>query len=169
MELEQRVQDGLAKGRFVLLIVGDRICPAATQLAQVIQSAPHLQSTLAEFAASLPAELADLFRSYIQSWDEKGYTIYWGKVGFSLRVFHEGKLRTVMDAYPDNMSICQESRLERYGLPREGYSEYRSALLGSPRIAAALTTGRHYVKYDELTTDEVRLLLEATDSMVGSD
>jgi hypothetical protein len=46
IEFEQRVQDCLASGRFALLIVGDRIYPDATQLADIIQSAPNMQFTL---------------------------------------------------------------------------------------------------------------------------
>ncbi|MFQ5714964.1 MAG: hypothetical protein ACE5GU_13110 [Candidatus Scalinduaceae bacterium] len=46
VEFHQRVQDTLTNGRFALLIVGDKIYPAATQLADIIQSAPHLQFTL---------------------------------------------------------------------------------------------------------------------------
>jgi hypothetical protein len=47
IEFEQVVQDGSSNGRCALLIVADRIFPGATQLANVIQSAPHLQFTLA--------------------------------------------------------------------------------------------------------------------------
>lgn len=46
IEFEQLVQDGLANGRFALLVVGDRIFPGATQLAEIIQSAPHLRFSL---------------------------------------------------------------------------------------------------------------------------
>src|SRR5262249_27426847 len=47
IEFEQVVQNGLTNGHFALLIVGDRVFPGATQLANIIQSAPHLQFTLA--------------------------------------------------------------------------------------------------------------------------
>jgi len=47
IEFEQMVQDGLSKGRFALLVVGDRIYESATQLAEVIQAAPHLKFSLA--------------------------------------------------------------------------------------------------------------------------
>lgn len=46
IEFRQKVQDCLTNGRFALLIVGDKIFPAATQLADVIQSAPHLQFSM---------------------------------------------------------------------------------------------------------------------------
>jgi len=46
IEFQAKVQDCLTNGRFALLVVGDRIFPEATQLAEIIQSAPHLQFTL---------------------------------------------------------------------------------------------------------------------------
>jgi hypothetical protein len=46
IEFQQRVEDCLNDGRFALLIVGDKIFPAATQLAEIIQSAPHMQYSI---------------------------------------------------------------------------------------------------------------------------
>ncbi len=46
IEFQQRVSDTLRSGHFALLIVGDRIHPSATQLAELIQSAPHLDFTM---------------------------------------------------------------------------------------------------------------------------
>jgi hypothetical protein len=46
IEFQAKVQDNLTNGSFALLIVGDKIHPSATQLADTIQSAPHLQFTL---------------------------------------------------------------------------------------------------------------------------
>ena len=46
IEFQQRVQDCLENGRFALVIVGDRIFPGATQLAETIQAAPHMQYSM---------------------------------------------------------------------------------------------------------------------------
>jgi hypothetical protein len=46
IEFQAKVQDNLTNGNFALLIVGDQIHPSVTQLADTIQSAPHLQFTL---------------------------------------------------------------------------------------------------------------------------
>jgi len=47
MEFKELVQASLGHGRFALLLVGDRIYPSATQLAGIIQSAPHLAFSMA--------------------------------------------------------------------------------------------------------------------------
>ena len=46
IEFESKVQDCLTNGRFALVVVGDRIFPEATQLAETIQAAPHMQYTM---------------------------------------------------------------------------------------------------------------------------
>ncbi|MFC1944669.1 hypothetical protein ACFLX5_04170 [Chloroflexota bacterium] len=228
IEYKQRVQDGLINGRFALLIVGDRIFPAATQLAEIIQSAPHLQFTMGfvelrchklekdsdwplvvipsivsrtsevtravvrvlyeekrpdievstieehppigstsfpEFTASLPSNISDLFRSYLESWIKTGYTVFWGKVGFSLRIPWKGKLVTVFDAYPDSASIFQDKRVKEHGLPLQEYQQYRMVLMESASLASAFAAGRRYIRYDHLSEEEVKLLLESTDEL----
>ncbi len=47
MEFESRVQQSLRTGEFLLLIVGERIHPTATQPAELIQSKPNLEFKLA--------------------------------------------------------------------------------------------------------------------------
>lgn len=230
VEFEQRVQDCLTNGRFALLIVGDKIFPAATQLADVIQSAPHLQfsmgfvelrcykldkesnwplvvipnivaktkevtravvkvvyeekkpeiqvdtideekasagsTSFSEFIASLPTSIADIFRSYLERWIKAGYIVYWGKVGFSLRIPWKGKPTTILDAYPDSASIFQDKRVKQHDLPIHHYQQYRSELMESATISSAFATGRRYIRFEHMSEGEVELLLESTDKLV---
>jgi hypothetical protein len=46
LEFESRIQQSLKTGEFLLLIVGEKIHPTATQLADLIQSKPHLEFKL---------------------------------------------------------------------------------------------------------------------------
>jgi len=46
IELQQRIQDTLIHGRFLLLIIGDRIYPEVILLTESIQSAPHLEFSI---------------------------------------------------------------------------------------------------------------------------
>ncbi len=46
IEFQSKVEDSLKNGQFALVIVGDKVFPQATQLAETIQSAPHLQFSL---------------------------------------------------------------------------------------------------------------------------
>jgi hypothetical protein len=230
IEFKQRVEDGLNDAKFALLVVGDKIYPAATQLAEVIQSAPHLQFTLGfvelrcyklekdmdwplvviprivaktkettravikviyekkkpeievstieeeksragytsppEFLASLPSDISEIFRLYIERWIKAGYTVYWGKVGFSLRIPWKGKLVTVFDAYPEYASILQEKRVKYNDLTNEEYQSYRNELMECPALAIVFSSGKTYIRYEQISQEELRLLLESTDKVV---
>ncbi len=235
MEFRQRVQDTLINGRFALLIVGDRIYPSATQLAELIQSAPHLQFSMAfiellcyrlkkdsewplivfprivaktkeetravvkvvyeekkpsvevtapaekevasghtsfpDFISSLPSNLGEIFQPYIEKWMKDGYTVYWGTIGFSLRINWGKKNRkiTIFDAYPDwSAGILTEKWAQEYGLPEGPYREYRNALMKSPAIGSLIASGKRYVRYDKLADSDLKLLLEATDALAQS-
>jgi len=228
IEFQQKVQHSLENGKFALLIVGDKIHPSATQLAEIIQSAPHMQYSLgfvelncyrldkqsdwplvvvpsliqktkeitravvkvvyeekkpeinvvtpkeekastgrtneSEFLASSPSDLKDSLESYISSWIQGGYTIYWGSVGFSLRLHWKGKLRTIFEAYPDSLTIYQEKRLAKAELPMEPYVEYKSQLLSSSVIGSAYANQRRYLYYKDISNNDIELILRSTDN-----
>jgi hypothetical protein len=230
IEFEQVVQNGLSNGHFALLIVGDRIFPGATQLANVIQSAPHLQFTLgfvelhcyrlnrdsswplvvvphlivktkeidravvkivyegrkpevqvetpagteassgftspSEFVASLPKVASEIFRAYIDKWMRAGYTVYWGTVGFSLRINWKGKKTTIFDAYPYAARIFREDIARQLGFPDELYAKYVGSLMESPLISAAIASRKSYLRIDNMSPEDVSLLLQSTDTLV---
>lgn len=232
IEFQAKVQECLSNGRFALLIVGDRIFPEATQLAETIQSAPHLQfslgfvelrcyrfekdsnwplivvpnflaktrevtravvkviyeekipdiqveaveeevkptsrTNLKVFIASLPSNIKDSFKAYIERWMKLGYTIYWGKVGFSLRIQWRGEMITIFDAYPNNTSIILTEKWARqYELPEDTYQGYRDELMKSPIVGSAVVAGRKYMNYEDMTEDDVILILHSTDKFVN--
>lgn len=232
IEFQARVQESLLNGRFALLIVGDRIFPEATQLAEVIQSAPHLQfslgfielrcyklekdsnwplvvvpnfiaktreftravvkviyekkipdiqveaieeevkptsrTNLAVFTASLPSNIKDAFKSYIERWMKAGYTIYWGKVGFSLRIQWKGEMITIFDAYPSYASIIlTEKWARKFELPEDVYQSYRDELMKSSALGSIVSAGRKYSSYEDLTADDVALILYSTDKFTA--
>ena len=235
IEFQAKVQDGLKNGRFILLIVGDKIFPEATQLADIIRSAPHLQFTMgfvelhcfklqkdknwplvvvphlvAEtneitravirviydpktppeiqvetppevmavgsgrgktnptiFAASLPSNIQDIFNSYIESWANVGYTLYWGKVGFSLRIKWKGEVISIYYAYPDQTSIITEKLARQYEFPSEIYKKYKDELIKSHVLGNVLTTGKMYIAYNQMMVDDTVLLLSSTDTLAS--
>ena len=232
IEFQARVQECLTNGRFALLIVGDRIFPEATQLAEIIQSAPHFQfsmgfvelrcyklerdsdwplivipnfiiktkeitravvrvvyeqkkpdvqvdaveeekttskTNLPVFIASLPSNIRDSFKSYLERWMKvPGYTLYWGKVGFSLRIPWKSKMITIFDAYPNNASIILTEKWARqYELPAETYNKYKEELMKSQIVGSAVAAGRKYLNYDDMTADDVMLILHSTDQFVN--
>jgi len=229
VEFQAKVQDCLTNGKFALIIVGDKIFPEATQLVEIIQSAPHLQFSMGFvelrcymlergsnwplvvvpnfvaktkemtravvrviyeekqpevqvdaveeekptgrtnfpiFVASLPSNIRDNFRSYLERWMKAGYVIYWGKVGFSLRIPWKGKLVTIFDAYPYSLGLFSEKLTNQYGLPMDIFEKYKSEIMNSPVLGSLMTAGRRYLNYTDMTPDDVILVLQSTDKFV---
>jgi len=230
IEFQERVQDCLETGRFLLLIVGDEIRPGVTQLAETLQSAPHLQysigfvelqcfrlhkdsdwplivfpqliaktkeytraivkviyeekkpeveiftpkdektstanTTFNEFVASLPSSIADMFSLYIEKWMNSVYTVYWGSVGFSLRLIWKKKERTLFTAYPKSASILREKYINKFNLPLEPYEEYKSELMSISLFGNLFASGKSYVNYENVSEDEFEILLKSTDKLI---
>jgi len=226
VNFEAIVQENLTNGNFLLLIVGDEIHPEATQLAEVIQSAPHLQFQLGfvelqcfrlnanedwplvvfprpvlkskevtravvkviyeeskptvevttpsekevpsgktnydMFTASLPSQIKDSFILHLESWTDSDMEVYWGTVGFSLRVYWKTKRETIFDAYPTYASIFQDKRVEKMALPKEAHQQYKERLMQSPTISQKFIEGKRYIKYDEMSDEDVILLLQCS-------
>jgi hypothetical protein len=228
IDFQNKVQECLNNGRFALLIVGDKIYPEVTQLANLIQSAPHLKYSMGfvelrcyrvekdsnwpliviphfvaktkeyiravvtvvyeekkpevqvthiapeeykqpskvdlnVFIESIPSDLRDFFRNYLGKWIADGYSIHWGKVGFSMGIPWKGKRAYLFDAFPTNARIIPEKVVGQYGLPEHVYKEYRSELLKSNALGGLMVSGRQYQNYDKLAKDDIALLLDATD------
>jgi hypothetical protein len=230
IEFQSKVQECLRNGRFALLIVGDKIFPEATQLADLIQSAPHMQYTFgfvelrcyrlekdsawplivvphfvaktkeftravirviyeekkpevqieaieqqrierpakidsSIFKSSLPGNIRDRFASYLDRWVNEGYEMHWGTVGFSFYVQWKGKAERLFDALPYTMGMVTEKKALAIGIPPNIYSEYRGKLMNSPKLSGLVVQNRTYQNYVDLETDDVFLLLDATDKM----
>jgi len=94
--------------------------------------------------------------------------VFWGTVGFSLRIYRHKKLTTILDAYPDSVSIYQEKRVEKDKLPKDAHQVYKEKLMRSPIFGNSFISNRRYLKYNEISDDEVALLLKATDEFARS-
>ncbi len=228
-EFQERVQRKLAEGEFVLLIIGDRISPNITLLADWISSAPGLnfrlglvemqiyllesgrewpllvvpdiigrtvektrgvvkiryekerpcadveyvekeeismakgKTTQEEFLAKLPADLSPVYERWIGRWLSKGFVVYWGVVGFSVRVYIDAKLQTILDAYPDlAASIIRQKDADTMGISGEAYQEYLETARAIPGASAVLASGRKYIRSEAITGDELDALFFGT-------
>ncbi|MFC1769707.1 hypothetical protein ACFLZI_01465 [Nitrospirota bacterium] len=232
VDFQAEVQNSLENGKFALLIVGDKIYPAVTELAETIQSAPHMQYSMGfvelkcyrtekgkdwplmivptyvaktkeitravvkvifeekkpevitstpddkspssrtsfpEFVTSLPEDITEHFKGKIEHWmQQSDYTVYWGVVGFSLRIPVNGKLETFFDAYPTYASILMEKYADQYKIPSEAYQRYKQDLMRSQIFLSTFSGNKRYIYFDKMTIEEVVQLLEATDKLVSS-
>ena len=125
------------------------------------------QTNLSIFIASLPNNIRDVFKIYLERWMRQGYDIYWGKVGFSLRIPWKGELTTVFDAYPYYIGILSEEYINKHNLPEDSFLKYKKALVTSSIIGSALAAERSYYDYTDMTVDDVMLILKVVDDFVN--
>jgi hypothetical protein len=117
------------------------------------------------FLKSQPSGVDEIFRSYLERWMAGPFTIYWGKVGFSLRYAPQAKLVTIFDAYPDYMSLFMERWLGSWGHPTAAYQAYREAITGIREADQTIVHGGRYMSYARMSVEDVRTILEATDRL----
>ncbi len=117
------------------------------------------------FLGSLPAGLAEIFRPYLEGWLAAPFILYWGTAGFSLRYAPQGKAITIIDAQPTYISLFKKDWLSQWENPVQAYQEYLEAVNRIPEVRRVNGENRRYVRFDRLTLDDMRLLLEATNRL----
>lgn len=228
-EFQERVQQKLHSGEFILLIVGDRISPNVALLTDWITSAPGLnfrlglvemqlypleagsewpllvvpdivgrtvektrgvvkiqyekekphaeveyaeidepvvskgKTTQDEFLSKLPDDLSPVYERWFERWLSKGFVVYWGVSGFSLRVLQGTKLQTVLDGYPEwAAAVIRQVDADKMGISKELYQEYLEVARTVPGASAVLASGKRYIRSQAITPEGLDMLLIET-------
>jgi len=227
IEFESKIQESLNSGRFMLLIVGDKIYPELAMLAETIQAAPNLEfkigmiefhifkkdrekpwplliipkvigkthevirsvvrivyeekkpdvdvSTIEEPSSaektdkktlikSMPEDFGDIFGPMLERWIADSLIISWGKIGIGLRISWKGKITTVSEIYPDMITLVTDKNLKAKDFALEAYRKYRQTVDEIPYLRQMMSEGRRFISFKDLTLEEFKLLLDATDN-----
>ena len=114
------------------------------------------------FLRNAPEDLRDVYEHWFAVWEKKDFTIYWGTVGFSLRVMIGSKLQTIFDAYPEwALALITGSDAERCGVSPEHHQEYLEMVDSVPKAVNILALGKKYINHDSITNEDLVTLLEA--------
>lgn len=125
---------------------------------------PRGKTTKKIFLQKAPDDLADVYGKWLDDWEEKNVVIYWGVEGFSLRVEVNGKLQTIIDAYPDwAISVIRIKEKDRLNISDGLYKEYKEAISEVDKASEILTSGKKYIKHEFLTGEDLMILLQAVD------
>lgn len=119
------------------------------------------------FLKSIPSEMEDTFRAYLDKWKAGPFYLYWGKLGFSLRLKKDGKYKSIIDAYPDCISIFKKDWLKEWGNPVETYQRYRQSLNDIEAVISVITSGKRYIYYKNLTVENLKIILQTTDILAN--
>jgi hypothetical protein len=115
------------------------------------------------FLQKTPNDLRPVYEQWFKTWVTKKFHIYWGTVGFSLRVNVGGKLQTIIDAYPEwALSLIRESDAEKCGASVQQYQKYVEDISNVSRAVNLLRTGKKYILNDSITAEDLMTILNAT-------
>lgn len=121
------------------------------------------------FLKSVPSDLEEVFRTYLEKWLQGPFLVYWGTVGFSLRATtKQGKYKTIIDAYPEQISIFKKDWLKDWGNPVELYKKYREKVDKVSAVLQVISSGRRYVPYSNMKVEDLVAMLEATDELANA-
>ena len=114
------------------------------------------------FLQKMPKDLRPVYEHWFKTWETKKFYIYWGTVGFSLRVVIDGKLQTIIDAYPESVALIRESDAEKSGASPQVYQEYVRDISGVPKAVNIIVSGKKYILNDSMTAEDLQIILNAT-------
>ncbi len=124
---------------------------------------PKGRTTPEEFLQKTPDDLRPVFEQWLQIWQDKELFIYWGVAGFSLRVPVQGRLQTVLDAYPEwAVSLIRRSDAERCKASQEQYQQYFEKIGEVSEAPNLLAGGKKYILLKSLTPEDLMRILKST-------
>lgn len=126
------------------------------------ETGPKGRISLDEFLQKTPDDLRPAYEQWLKIWESKKFYIYWGTVGFSLRVMVQGKLQTVVEAYPEwAVSLIREIDAEKCGASPELHQKYLSDIDPVPKAVSYLALGKKFITNENITGEDLMILLKA--------
>ncbi|KPJ58321.1 MAG: hypothetical protein AMJ46_14335 [Latescibacteria bacterium DG_63] len=121
------------------------------------------------FLQKTPLDLRPVYEYWLRVWASKEMSLNWGSAGLTLRVAIKGRLRTILEIYPEwGFSLIRKSDADSIGVTAGQYRQYLDDLGLVPKAINMLSVGRKFIGHDSLTTEDVSTILKATTEL-GAD
>lgn len=121
-----------------------------------------------EFLMRAPQHLSGVFERWLDLWERMRLRIYWGTMGFSLRIVYKGKIHTIIDAYPHwPLALIRDTEAEKIGIPRDLHYKYLKAIREIHSVSMVLSSKKKYiVNPDSITEQELDEAFQATTNLI---
>ena len=121
----------------------------------------------AEYLNKIPYDLQHIYSKYLDIWESNNkITIYWGKEGFSVRIFEKEKLTTVFDCYPNYFALINEKMAGRFEKYKEGYLEFINVIKQNNILSNLYLQNKVYITYDKIDANALNDALQATNNFI---
>ena len=120
------------------------------------------------FLSQCPEDVAPILETYLDDWQNNpALMIYWGVTGLSIRKQLDDKWTTLIDIYPDCISMIIPTMAENNQIPKEIYDEYLEVLFNIDGLKSAYSSKKRYIKYNSMSTEDIEMMLEAVGKLAN--
>lgn len=120
------------------------------------------------FISQCHENIAPLIDKLIEKWQmQNNLLIYWGIKGLSIRKLTDDKWTTILDIFPDCISMIIPSLAKKCKIPDGVYTEYLDSIFKIPELKSAYAAKKRYVYYKNLNTTDLSSILNSVDSLIN--
>lgn len=118
------------------------------------------------FLQKTPQDLRPVFEQWINKWQKRGFIVYWGVAGFSLRIWQDGKKKTVLEAYPEwAVSLIRETDAEALNISRDAHVQYKNNISSVSNALNIISQQKKFIMIDSLTSEDLFTILNAVNEV----
>lgn len=119
------------------------------------------------FLTQCPEDISPLLESYLDKWqNNQDLLVYWGVTGLSIRKQLNDKWTTLIDIYPDCVSLITKQMSETAQIPYTVYNDYLEVVFSIDGMKSAYSSKKRYMKYDSMSTEDIESMIESVDDLI---
>lgn len=119
------------------------------------------------FVSQCPEDIAPILENWLDEWQNNNeLMIYWGVTGLSIRKLLDDKWTTIIDIYPDCISMIIPAMAENSKIPKEIYDDYLEVIFSINGLKSAFSSKNRYIKYNTMSTNDIELMLVAIGKLI---
>lgn len=119
------------------------------------------------FLSQCPDDISSLLESYLDKWqNNQNLLVYWGVTGLSIRKQLNDKWTTLIDIYPDYISLITKQMSETAQITDSIYNDYLEVLFSIDGMKSAYSSKKRYMKYDSMSTEDIESMMESVDELI---
>lgn len=122
----------------------------------------------ATFLSKCPDGIAAKIEKLIDKWESNNnLLIYWGTRGFSVRKYTKDKYTTILDIFPDCISMIIQSLAQQSEIPENIYTEYLNSIFKIDGLKSAYNSKKRYIYYKKVSASDLELIFESVDNLLN--
>ncbi len=119
-----------------------------------------------EFLSQMPDGYSEAFQNVLEGWRSNGFIISWGTVGFTIRVQDNEKMKSILEAYPNSISIFTNLWARKKDLPIHICRDFQEKTRKIWEANRLYQERKVYLYYDRIPLDEYNYMMSEIDKTV---